>query len=248
MKLVNLIVVAALAASCGQVFAQNPDPARPEPAKVTAPANGMRITKVTGTVNILKNGVIIQTLKPGDVVPAITGDKITFSIVYGTLEMVAGGKSVTAPTGAEFTVTTRKREVEVSLGAGSPVSVRTESGHTVVLEPGSRVRMISSAGKVDIRVEKGNAVYSDASGGGTRTMKAGGKVSVPMGNLPGRATASGGSERYSVRSEAGETPAGPAAEVPAEPLIVLPVVEPPPSGVIPTQTVEEGKEVSASNP
>ena len=138
----------------------------------------MKITKITGTVNIMKDGVIVKTLKPGDAIPVITDNKLSFAVVEGTMEVEAGGKTITATTGSNFTVTSNNGQVNVALGAGAPVAVRTESGNNVVLTPNSEIKMITANEKVEIKVEKGNAVVSNAAGGETQNLAAGQTVSV----------------------------------------------------------------------
>ncbi|OGR53019.1 MAG: hypothetical protein A2049_04665 [Elusimicrobia bacterium GWA2_62_23] len=192
MKLFHLVAIAALAAFGGNLFAQAPAapakpaakpaaaPAKPaaKPAAKPVPAKGMKITKITGTVNIMKDGVIVKTLKPGDAIPVITDNKLSFAVVEGTMEVEAGGKTITATTGSNFTVTSNNGQVNVALGAGAPVAVRTESGNNVVLTPNSEIKMITANEKVEIKVEKGNAVVSNAAGGETQNLAAGQTVSV----------------------------------------------------------------------
>ena len=193
MKLFHIVAIAALAAFGGNLFAQAPakpvEPAKPavapvkppeppKPAAKPVPAKGMKITKITGTVNIMKDGVIVKTLKPGDAIPVITDNKLSFAVVEGTMEVEAGGKTITATTGSNFTVTSNNGQVNVALGAGAPVAVRTESGNNVVLTPNSEIKMITANEKVEIKVEKGNAVVSNAAGGETQNVAAGQTVSV----------------------------------------------------------------------
>lgn len=193
MKLFHLVAIAALAAFGGNLFAQAPaapaEPAKPavapvkppeppKPAAKPVPAKGMKITKITGTVNIMKDGVIVKTLKPGDAIPVITDNKLSFAVVEGTMEVEAGGKTITATTGSNFTVTSNNGQVNVALGAGAPVAVRTESGNNVVLTPNSEIKMITANEKVEIKVEKGNAVVSNAAGGETQNVAAGQTISV----------------------------------------------------------------------
>jgi hypothetical protein len=198
MKLFHLIAIAAVAAFAGNLFAQTPaapaetakpvtapkPPEPPKPAAKPAPAKGMKITKITGTVNIMKDGVIVKTLKPGDAIPVITDNKLSFAVVEGTMEVEAGGKTITAATGSNFTVTSNNGQVNVALGAGAPVAVRTESGNNVVLTPNSEIKMITSNEKVEIKVEKGNAVVSNAAGGETQNLTAGQTVNVAVAPPP----------------------------------------------------------------
>lgn len=224
MKMFHIAALVIISAFSANVFAQ--------PA---VPAKGIKITKITGTVNIMKDGAVIMTLKPGDAIPEMTGNDVTFSIVDGTVEVEAGGKKISAATGSNFTVTASEGQVNVSLGAGTPVAVKSESGHNVILTANSEVKMVNTNGTVQISMEKGNAVVTNASGGETQTIQAGQSVSVPS--------------AYIV------TPTAPAAPAPVEEIVttedalpIVPVVEPPPPSVIPTTEVTEGEEVSGSTP
>ena len=246
MKLFHLVALAALAAFGGNLFAQTPatpaEPAKPaaapakpaeppKPAAKPVPAKGMKITKITGTVNIMKDGVIVKTLKPGDAIPVITDNKLSFAVVEGSMEVEAGGKTITATTGSNFTVTSNNGQVNVALGAGAPVAVRTESGNNVVLTPNSEIKMITANEKVEIKVEKGNAVVSNAAGGETQNLAAGQTVSVtalPPPPPPAAATP--------VITE--DAPPATDGTTPANGDTVLPP-PPPPSTVNPTQETEE---------
>lgn len=216
MKLFQIAALAAAVSLGGSVFAQTP----------ANPVKGIKIVKITGTVNVIKDGAIVMTLKPGDAIPEIKDTGITFSVVDGGIEVQADGKTITAAAGASFTVSADKNEVRIAAAAGAPVAVKSESGHNVVLTPDSEVKMTTTKGKVEIKVEKGGAVVSNASGGETRNVKAGETVSIPAPLAP----------------VAPPAPVVPPAAQPA------PAVEPPPTAVIPTQLVEEAKEVSGSNP
>lgn len=231
MKLFPLVAVAAIAAFGGNLFAQTPPagPAAPAvaPAK-PAPAKGMKITKIAGTINIMKDGVIVKTLKPGDAIPVITDNKLSFAVVEGSMEVEAGGKTITAGTGSNFTVTSNNGQVNVALGAGVPVAVRTESGNNVVLTPNSEVKMITSSEKVEIKVEKGNAVVSNAAGGETRNLGAGQTVNVSAVPPP---------PPPSAPAAPAVTESAPPAAVPAGDAALPP--PPPPSTVIPTQETKQ---------
>lgn len=169
MKLFHLLAISAVLAFSANVFAQAPGQA----------AKGIKITKITGTVNIMKDGVVVMTLKPGDAIPEITDNKVTFSIVDGTVEIEAGGKKISGATGSNFTVSASAGQVNVALGAGTPVAVKSESGHNVILTANSEVKMVNTNGTVQISMEKGNAVVTNASGGETQTVQAGQVVAVP---------------------------------------------------------------------
>lgn len=227
MKLFQLAVLAAAVSLGGSVFAQAPD----------NPGKGLTITRITGTVNIMKNGVVIMTLKPGDAIPEIMDNKMSFAVVAGSMEIQASGKTITAGAGSNFTVTAAHGDLNVALGGGAPVAIKSESGHNVVLTPNSEVKMVNTGGKLEVTIEKGRAVVSNADGGETRSMKAGETFSMP--SVPAPAV-----------TPAAPAPAKPAAAPAAveEPKAALPAFEPPPTTVIPTQTVEEALEVSGSNP
>jgi len=219
MKSFHLLAIATVIAFSANVFAQ--------PAQ---PAKGIKITKITGTVNIMKDGVVLMTLKPGDAIPELTDNKVTFAIVDGTVEVEAGGKKISGATGSNFTITSNAGQVNVSLGAGTPVAVKSESGHNIILTANSEVKMINANGKVEITMEKGNAVVTNASGGDTQTVQAGQAIAIP------------------------ETPVivqAPAPVTPEEPVIedAPPVVdETPVTTVVETKTVEESLVVSNSTP
>jgi quercetin dioxygenase-like cupin family protein len=228
MKLFHIAAMVVLTAFSANVFAQ---PANPGQA-----AKGIKITKITGTVNIMKDGVVIMTLKPGDAIPELTDNKVTFAIVDGTVEVEAGGKKISAATGSNFTVTSNAGQVNVALGAGTPVAVKTESGNNVILTANSEVKMINANGNVNISMEKGNAVMTNASGGETQTVQTGQTVTVPSAPVV-------------------VAPVAPVAPKPVAPVVVdeapviVPVVEAPPPSVIPTtEIVQAVCEVSASSP
>ena len=169
MKLFHLLALALVMASGTALFAQ--------------PAKGLKISKITGTVNIMKNGAIAATLKPGAAIPVITDNKVSFSIMDGTVEVEAGGKKISGATGANFTITAVNGQINVALGAGTPVAVKSESVHNIVLTAGSEIKMARAGSNVQIIVVKGNAVITDASGGGTQTLLAGQAASVPSAPL-----------------------------------------------------------------
>lgn len=230
MKLFNLSAIALVLAFGANVFAQ--------PA---AAPKGIKITKITGTVNIMKDGQIVMTLKPGDAIPEITDNKVTFAIVDGTVEVEAGGKKISAATGSNFTVATTNGQTNVSLGAGTPVAVKTESGNNIILTANSEVKMVTANGKVQIAMEKGNAVVTNSSGGETQTVTAGQAVYVPE------------APAAPVTTTAAPVEPVAAEPMPTEPVngdvpLIIPVIETPPTTVIPTQTVTQACEVSASSP
>ncbi|MDD5208186.1 MAG: hypothetical protein PHV36_02250 [Elusimicrobiales bacterium] len=218
MKLFQLLAISAVFAFSANVFAQAPGQA----------AKTIKITKITGTVNIMKDGVVVMTLKPGDAIPEITDNKVTFAVVDGTIEIEAGGKKISGATGSNFSVASNAGQVNVALGAGTPVAVKTESGQNVILTANSEVKMINTNGNVNISMEKGNAVMTNASGGETQTVQAGQTVTVP--SAP-------------VITPTASTPATPEVK---EPVVI---VEPPATTVIPTvEVVQAVCDVSSSSP
>ncbi|KAF0125960.1 MAG: hypothetical protein FD154_1502 [Elusimicrobia bacterium] len=220
MKLSPILAVALLFAA-GSAFAQADPPA---PA---AQAAGLKITRITGTVNIMKDGFILMTLKPGDSVPAITDASVAFAVVEGTIEVAANGKTITAATGSNFTVAAAKGKVDISVTAGTPVAVKTPSGHNIVVTANSDVRLATVGGKVTVKVEKGAAVITDAAGGRTQTLKTGETATVTV-----PATITTTTKTATVKEAATEET----------------TVTAPESTVIETQTVGQSNEVSASNP
>lgn len=218
MKLFHLLAISTVLAFSANVFAQAPA------------AKGIKITKITGTVNIMKDGVVVMTLKPGDAIPEITDNKVTFSIVDGTVEIEAGGKKISGATGSNFTVSASAGQVNVALGAGTPVAVKSESGHNVILTANSEVKMVNTNGTVQISMEKGNAVVTNASGGETQTVQAGQVVAVPSAPVAMPTT----------------TTTAPVEEAPA---VVETVVEAPATTVIVTQEIVQAVcDVSSSSP
>lgn len=257
MKLFHLLAIVVVTAFGANVFAQPATPATPAqpqtaPAVPAQPAKGIKITKITGTVNIMKDGQVVMTLKPGDAIPEITDNKVTFAIVDGTVEVEAGGKKISAATGSNFTVAQTNGQINVALGAGTPVAVKSESGHNVILTSNSEVKMINTpAGKVEIAMEKGNAVVTNASGGETQTVTAGQAVFVPIVPMPTLPTAppAPGQAPDNLVPPPGVTPP---ADMPmptnGDMPFIIPVIQLPPPSVIPTQIVQQSCEMSASTP
>jgi len=250
MKSFQILAAAAVIAFSANAFAQA-DPATPAipaipgetsatPAIPATPAKGIKITKITGTVNIMKDGAILMTLKPGDAIPELTDNSVTFAIVDGTVDVEAGGKKISGATGSNFTVTSVEGKVNVALGAGTPVAIKSESGHNIILTANSEVKMVNTAdNKVEITMEKGNGVITNASGGETQTVQAGQLISIPV---------------APIIIEQAPPAIAPIEEVPpVEPIVDQPIietifVEPPPPSVIPSQEVIEAEEVSGSTP
>ena len=219
MKLFHLLAISTVLAFSANVFAQAPGQA----------AKGIKITKITGTVNIMKDGVVVMTLKPGDAIPEITDKSVTFSIVDGTVEIEAGGKKISGATGSNFTVSANAGQTNVALGAGTPVAVKTESGQNIILTANSEVKMINANGNVMISMEKCNAVMTNASGGQTQTVQAGQTVTVSETPAPAATTS--------------------VAVTPTEEVAVEVVVEAPATTVIVTQEVVQAVcDVSSSSP
>jgi len=192
------------------------------------PAAGMRITKITGTVNLMKDGLVVMTLKPGDALPTLTDTNVTFAVVDGTIEMEAGGEKITAATGSNFTVNAdNAASVKISVTEGAPVEIKGAGGNNVLLSQNTEVSMNKTNGNIEITVDKGSAMVTNLSGAAPQTMNAGEKMEMPAA-LPAPAIA----------------PADPVSEVP---MIVAPPFIPE-TTVIETQTVQESCEVSSSSP
>lgn len=229
------------------VAAQPANPPAVEAAIPAEPAKkGIKITKITGTVNIMKDGVVVMTLKPGDAIPEITDNSVSFAVVDGTIEVEAGGKTISAATGSSFSVSSTNGQTNVALGAGTPVAVKTESGNNLVLTANSEVKMVNTNGTVQIAMEKGNAVMTDATGGQTQTVTAGQAVVIP--SVPAAAPA----PAPAPAPVAEEPVAAPVADEPAAveetPVFIPEVVAPVEPTVIPTEVVQEATELSPSNP
>lgn len=245
MKLFKVLALIAVTAFSVNAFAQAPAAApAPEAAK-----KGIKITKITGTVNIMKDGVIVMTLKPGDAIPEITDNKVTFAIVDGTVEVEAGGKKISAATGSNFTVSSTNGQTNVALGAGTPVAVKSESGHNVILTANSEVKMVNNAeGKVQISMEKGNAVVTNASGGETQTVTAGQAVFIPVAPVEAPVAAPVAAPVEPVATEPVATEPVATEPVITEVPLIIPEIVMPPTTVIPTEVVQESEEVSTSTP
>lgn len=232
MKLFHIAAAALIMTFTAGIYAQAPQAAK----------KGIKITKITGTVNIVKDGVVVMTLKPGDAIPEITDSKVTFAVVDGTIEIQAGGKTVSAATGSNFSVATNNGQTNVALGAGTPVAIRTESGNNVVLTANSEVRMVNTGSNVQIAMLKGNAVMTDSTGGQTKTVTAGESVMVTGTPVVAPAPAPAPVDPLENLVPVDEAPA-------VEDTVFIPVITPTvlPT-VIPTETVQEAAEVSESNP
>lgn len=204
MKSFSIFAVAMLF-SAGAAFAQTDTPA---PADQSAAAGGLRITRITGTVNIMKDGGILATLKPGDAVPAIEDTGITLAVVEGTIELEAAGKTITAATGSNFTVASAAGELDITVAAGTPVAVKTPSGHNLIVTANTRVGMTAVDGRIDIRVGKGIVVMTNASGGQTQTIRTGETAVVAPSAAPAVPADAAGTVAAEETADAGETEAG----------------------------------------
>jgi len=198
----------------------------------------VRITKVAGTVQLMKNGVVYMTIKPGDTIPAKIDSNVTFFVVSGTIEMEANGMKISGATGAEFTPSfSRGSMVVSSMGRGS-VEVKSGSGHSVLMPTGSEVRLTRDGKETDIEVQKGRAVVTDASGGGTRVMNAGDTFSIPSTPVPPAAAPKDEPKKDEPKKDEPKD-----TDNPADTTVFVPE-----SNVIVTQEATESNEVSGSTP
>ena len=238
MRLLLILILASAISFGGNVFAQ------------IKPVNHLKINKIIGVVNVVRNGVVIMTLRPGSDLPAITTD-MTFSVVKGGIELQADGKTITGVTGSKFTVSSADGVIRIAVAAGSPVLLNTESSSKVVLTQRAEVKIINTDGKTTIAVEKGSIVSNNSTGGDTQTTKAGKTLSLPAPAMP-VATIS----NKPGTSATGDAPVVSPAVKSLTPSVITPNVLTPsviptnviPASVIPTATVEEGQDVSRSNP
>ncbi|MFA6433601.1 MAG: hypothetical protein WCW52_02790 [Elusimicrobiales bacterium] len=188
------------------------------------PSDSLKIARITGVVNVVKDGAVIMALKPGDAFPEIKDGSMTFVVASGSMEMQYDGGTITAGPGSSFTVTSSKGRLAIALGPSAPVAIKTKFNQNLLLTPRSEVTMVTSNDEVEVGVGRGDVVASNSSGGEVRNIKAGETASLhaPAG----------------FRDAPGLLPNTP--EPPSSP--------PPSTTVIPTQTLEEGTEVSGSNP
>ena len=197
--------------------------AQPAQAKYMKPAPGIKIAKITGTVNLLKNGLVVMTLRPGDPIPALSDHSISFAVVDGALELEASGEKISADAGANFTVTSEKGgKMTISVAEGTPVQIKDVSGNTIVLTRNSEVKITDTGNKTKISVQKGSALVTTSSGGEPKTVNAGDTLKL---SAPEPAPAPGPEPAHAA---------------------ILPVM--PESSVIPSKTVQESCEVSGSTP
>jgi hypothetical protein len=141
----------------------------------------VRITKVTGTVQLMKSGVVVMTIKPGDAIPANLAANMTFFVVSGSIEVEAGGMKISGVTGSEFRPTFSGGSLVVASEGRASVEVKNSAGQSVIMTSNSEIKMNTSGATTNVEVQKGRAVVTDASGGGTKMVNAGETASFPSG-------------------------------------------------------------------
>ncbi len=219
-----------------------------DPVKPAAPAAGLKITKLTGTVNLMKDGVIVMTLKPGDALPTLVDPAMTFAVVDGSIEVEAGGQTMVAATGSNFTVNAENgADVKIMVAEGAPVEVKGAAGNSMVVTQNSEIQMKNDGVKMEIAIDKGSALVTTPSGEAPKTINAGEKIEMaPMPPAPPVApVAPAVAPGAPVTPE--EAPAAPEAPVAPE-LPVLPPPTVPENTNIPTQIVQESCGLSNSTP
>lgn len=148
--------------------------------KSMLPAPGLKITKTTGTVNLMKYGLVVITLRPGDAIPALVDTSISFAVVDGTIALEAGREKISAAGGATFTVTAEKgREVVISVAEGASIAIKG-SAENVLLAPDSEIKITYTRKKTIILVKKGSAVTTLSFGAGQKIVNAGGTLDIPV--------------------------------------------------------------------
>ena len=133
----------------------------------------VKITKVAGTVQLMKNGVVIMTIKPGDKIPAKLDAGVTFFVVNGTMEVEAGGMKIVGVTGSEFKPTFSGGAMTVVSGGRASVVIKNSVGQSIVMTSNSAVKLDTTSDTTEVVVQKGRAVVSNPSGGGTQVVNAG---------------------------------------------------------------------------
>lgn len=239
MRCIKLMAFAVLIFSAGFVSAaEAPDvPANPAPAAYKP----VKITKVSGTVQLMKNGVVVMTIKPGDAIPANLDPGLSFHVVSGSIEVEAGGMKINGVTGSDFTPTfTNGSMVVASQGSGS-VEVKSPSGYSVVLPRGSEVKMTDTGVTTNVEVQKGRAVVTDAAGGGTKIVNVGETAAVPSAPAVAAPAAAPVTEVVAVTGDAPVYNPADAAYVPATSVIAT-------REAAESATVTEASEVSGSTP
>jgi len=237
MKYIKLISFTALVFSAGLVIAADVPtvPANPAPAA----DKSVKITKVSGTVQLMKDGVVVMTIKPGDAIPANLDPGLSFRVVSGNIEVEAGGMKINGVTGSDFKPTFSNGSMVVSSQGSGSVEVKSPSGYSVVLPNGSEVKMTDTGTTTNVEVQKGRAVVTDAAGGGTQIVNVGESAAVPSAPVVVVQT---------------ETPKETPKEEPKEEAVVdagYPAdttVYTPETAVIVTQEATEATEVSGSTP
>lgn len=160
----------------GCLFAQAADIAKP-----AIPAPGLKLTRITGTVHLMKYGLVVITLRPGDAIPSLADPNITFAVVDGSIELKAGREKISAEGGANFTLTAEKgREVLISVDEGSPLEFAGVYGGNVLLAQNSEVRINYTLKKTKLYVKKGNAMVTMPGAKEPNSVNAGETVEIPV--------------------------------------------------------------------
>lgn len=172
MKFLRLVMLAAAVSLGGSAFADTTAPQSPPMVIKNAVGN----LTVTGRILNPDGTYTWQTvtLKPGDKIPDFDPNPPadtpppSVTVTAGSVDMQIGGKTVTAGAGATFTVSNTNGVVAVS-ATGAPVTVKTESGHNVVVTAGSAVNMTTTTNdqgqaQVAIAVTQGSAKITDSTG------------------------------------------------------------------------------------
>jgi len=241
MKYIKLMAFIFLFLSAGFAAAAEA-PANPaKPNSAPAADRTVKITKIAGTVQLMKDGAVFMTIKPGDAIPVDLDSNVTFHVVDGTIEVEAGGMKINGVSGSEFKPTFSNGAMTVSSQGSGSVEVKSASGYSVVMPSGSEVKMTNTGTTMDVEVQKGRAVVSDPTGGGTRIVNTGETASVPsapavvvQAETPKEAPKTEPTEEAAVDNQGGNSP---------DPTVYVPE-----SGVIVTQEATEATEVSASTP
>lgn len=220
MKYAKILLSAILFLSVGLAFAAD---------------KTIKITKVAGTVQLMKNGVVVMTIKPGDPIPTKLDSNVTFFVVNGTVEVEAGGMKITGVTGSKFKPSFSGNALVVASEGRASVVVKNQAGQSVVMTSNSEVKLNTTGAVTQVEVQKGRAVVSNPTGGGTQVVNAGESTSFsavpPVAQTPTAPVVP--AEEPAVTEE---TPA-------AEPVAVVPE-----TSVNPVQEAEESTEVSGSTP
>ncbi|HBA60286.1 MAG TPA: hypothetical protein DCZ92_05630 [Elusimicrobia bacterium] len=147
--------------------------------KFVLPTPGLKITETTGTVNLMKYGLVVMTLRPGDVIPALVDTSISFTVVDGIIVLEAGREKISAAGGATFTVTAEKgREVVISVAEGAAITIKG-SAENVMLATDSEIKITYNRKKTIILIKKGSAVTTLSFGAEQKIVNAGGTFVIP---------------------------------------------------------------------